>query len=174
MRAFLTCIHVYRMRSQLSVIGIQMLPVFWIFPLHVNRLVQGHFWKRFPLVLELALVGLILLWLLLIIILKGRRLSSRLLRPEIVQVSTVHWQRRVVPRILENVWALVWFIEALHLDVRVLDRLLVLFLAGVPLQWFFIISIIEVHSVLGVILRLLLNKLKIIVPQRPLWARSRS
>ena len=68
---------------------------------------------------------------------------------------------------MKSVWALVWFVEALHLNVWVLDGLYLLFLTG-PLQWFFIFSIVYMHCESWVILSLRLYQLKVIVPQRSL------
>ena len=63
---FLAGFHVYCMRGKLSVIGVEVLTVIGIFPLLIDRLIEGHFGKLFARVNELLLV---LRWLLLLLML---------------------------------------------------------------------------------------------------------
>ena len=109
-----------------------MLTVIGIFPLLIDRLIEGHFGKLFARVNELLLI---LRWLFLVcyrlwLILDGclgRRLRHSVVK---IRVPVNGW---VSYAFFKCIQALVRLIKALHLDVRILHGLTVLVLTG-PLK----------------------------------------
>ena len=143
-RLLIRCMHVDRVRGQLSIVRIQMTS-FWLLSfLVLNRLVECHLGQRVSRVSHMVA--------------KRRRVLGDAASD---RVDLRTWSDGTV----------FGLVQPLHLDVWIGDRLTVGALYAVSARAILVIAFIDMNCKLWIVLCLLLHKLKVVVSESPLRRR---